>query len=177
MKPIRVQIRIKNNRMVKLREELGLSMSGFSEAVGLSIQAVMALENFKRFPFNKERMCWTETAEKIAAFHGVSPEFIWPEEIAEIRKTAFRLEANAAELQGLPSLPAILETKQLRAATVEAFRDLTPIEEKFLLKHCEGATYEELGHSVGLSRTRARDIILSGAAKLGRAKTLKDWSQ
>jgi transcriptional regulator with XRE-family HTH domain len=101
MRPtFRIKIRIQNNRLVRAREELGMTQAVASRAMGVDASTLSAFENLNanQPAWSDARARWTDTARKIADFYGFSPEYLWPEEIAALRKNAGQLEMSSREV-------------------------------------------------------------------------------
>ena len=167
IKPFRITVRVKNNRMVKLREELGLSITEFSRKVGITTSHVCALENFKKSPWSDKG--WSLSALKIAEFHGVSPEYIWPEEISAVKKTAFMLEAAAEDVKRFKAPYEELEQKELKGLLEEkVLPSLAPIERRIITWQAEDVTNADIAQKYDLSRTRIAQIGDRGNATARR---------
>lgn len=141
MKPFRVKVRIGNNRLITAREQLGLSQAECARRIGISNGALNELECLRRSAHRAREQSgsvellpeWTEVALAIAAFHGLSPDYLWPEEVRAVRANKFELAAHAEELVALPTSPSLaLETSELKAAARVALKTLTLREEKVL---------------------------------------------
>ncbi len=147
-KPLRMQMRVKNNRMIRAREEMGYdTVAGFCRAVGIAKQhsLVGSYENFKTSPIRVARelvyVCiapgcedsvtdprrvtckahkpsqedflkdpavtatlphvWTTPALRIAGLLFREPEWLWPEEVREVKNAvamSVELEVSEAKL-------------------------------------------------------------------------------
>ena len=168
IKPFRVTVRVKNNRMVKLREELGLNLAEFSRRAGVQMGTVCALENFRKSPWTGKD--WRPIALKIAEFHGVSPEWLWPEVIQEVKKNAFMLEANAEDVRRFKGPHEELENRELKEVLeTKVFPKLLPIEKVAVVGLAEGTTATDLGKKYGLSKTRISQMGHRGRNKVAEA--------
>lgn len=175
-KPFRVTIRVKNNRMIRLREELELTSGLLAEKAGVTASHYCALENLRARAFNPRRAIWTMTAQKIAEFHGVSCEWLWPEEVREIRAKALMLEANARDLVGLPPSVA-LEAYEFRKLLGSAAESLTGRERHVLAQRFgtdEPDTLATLGKEFNVSTGRMAQIQERGLQNLRRHKALAE---
>ena len=169
MKAFRVTIKLKNNRLTRLREELNMTGNDLAEAAGITASHYSAFENLKVQAFNSDTRTWKPSALKLAEFHGVSCEWLWPDEIRAVRAQTLQLEASAQELVGLP--PSFeLEEHERRMVLEGAMTLLKPHEQKALEWIREGGTLDDIGRTIGVlpvSRERVRQIVLSGLRKLG----------
>lgn len=94
---IRLDIKARNNRLVKLREDLGMNQAQMAEALKLSPSDLGRLENFKVSPIGP-RGDWSWRAKRIASFHCVSPEYIWPEAVRDLRAKAATVVLGAGQV-------------------------------------------------------------------------------
>lgn len=172
MKPFRICIRVKNNRLIKLREELGFSGKELAEKAGIHYSSYMDYENLKRSPISEQRPGeWKDVAVAIAEFHGVSPEWIWPDEIRAFRARALQLEATTQELVGLPPSPvAVFEQLELRrvlgrfAAERLTLKECNIVRERIV--DDETKTFEEIGEEYEVGKERIRQIHDGALRKL-----------
>lgn len=102
-KAFRIKVRVQNNRLIRAREELGLTQAEATRRIGLSHSALCAFENLnysKWSPYNELTGEWTDSARKVADYYGLSPEYLWPEEVALVKKSALQLEVGGREVVG-----------------------------------------------------------------------------
>ena len=154
-----LKIRAYNNRLVKAREELGYTQRYAAEQIGLTPTTLGAYESFKLQALRNGE--WAESALRVAAFYGYSPEYLWPEDIRQIRKSAFRLEASAAELIALPADPD--RFKQLHDGIKTA---ITPRERRVIAMRVDGTTFVEIGEQFEVGAQRVRQIENGAHRKL-----------
>lgn len=162
MKPFRLKVRVYNNRLIRAREELGLTQSEAAERMGVAANYLSALETLRPTRLGKAWRSdgWTLTARRIAAFYGLSPEYLWPDEIAAIRKNALQLEVAASDLHVLAG--GEVDRDELLARVNEAKRLLPPAEQTVIDAWTNGATLEQIGDERELSRERIRQILGKG---------------
>src|SRR5688572_21542560 len=169
MKPFRLKVRVCNNRLIRAREELGLHQSAAAEAIGVSASQLGALENLKEAAWSDREGRWRVPAIRIAEFYGMSPEFLWPDEIAAVRKAAFQLEMAAADIPRLMPPDEAVEHKQLVAYVSEAKKFLRPVDKKALRNvEDDDATLSSIGATVDLSCERIRGLRQRGLSELRR---------
>lgn len=171
MKPFRLDIRVKNNRLVRLREDTGLTIMAFARACGVNASLLCGYENLKESPLSTGKRAggWTGTALKIAAFHGVSPEFIWPDELAMVRRNRMHLEVSATDVAELrsPDPHRILEALEVRKALSEGSKALSPFEVDVLIRRTDkDLTLDQVAKTFDLSRERIRQIESRALRKL-----------
>lgn len=180
-KEFRVESRIRNNRLITYREQLGMSPRQMAKAIGVSYGELLQFEALTKDPLRCNGQ-WRDGARKIAAFHGVSPDFFWPETVRAIKKTRATVELSSEEASrlALPATPIsalgpapdeALETKALRREVTAVLATLRPREEKvaamyFGLHGYEPHTLEEIGEHFGVHRERPRQILAKILRKL-----------
>ena len=113
MKPIRVNVRLKNNILTTLREQAGMSPRRLAEELGLSYQHYLDLEGMRRTVLTV-RGDWSEPARRIAAYWGRVPEELFPEVVRRVKRTSGSFVMDERQLQRLlaaprESLPALPE--------------------------------------------------------------------
>lgn len=176
MKPFRVKVRVQNNRLVRAREELGLTQVEAARRMRLSKERLNSLENFRDpawGPFG-----WTPSALRIAEFYGYSPEYLWPEEIAMVKRNAFVLEANATEAFALSG--GEVDETDMRALTHQLDSAMTraPLsarERGVLQLRSAGLCLDDAGAKLGgISRERVRQLELRAHRKIRDRITLDD---
>jgi DNA-binding XRE family transcriptional regulator len=176
VKPFRAVVRLKNNRLVRLREELGLTSVALAEKIGMALSTYIGLENLKTQAMKKTGK-WSDSATKIAEFHGVSCEWLWPDEVRAIRARALILEANARELVGLQPALALegFETRLILGRAAEGV--LTPREIEILKRRVmtdDPEPFLDIADHFATNPTRIRQIYDSALEKLRRLYWSKD---
>ena len=102
MKPLRATVRVRNNRLVTLREQLGLTQVAAAKLIGVQASVLSALETLRLGPVGM-RGTWTKAATRISEFHGVSPEWIWPDAVLSWDgATTKTVEVDPFEIERLP---------------------------------------------------------------------------
>lgn len=168
-RPFRVVAVLRNNRLIRAREELGLSSPKAAVAIGVSYGTLNALESLKGSPWNKHMDDWSPSALKIAAYYGYSPEELWPDIIKEVRATKALLEVATPALS--LSADASTVNKELREAVAKRLHQLTPRYQQVLAMRFgfdggDGKTIAEVADHLKLSRERTRQIELKALRHL-----------
>lgn len=161
----RVQVKLRNNRLLRLREDLGLSAADLAARAGVSYQKYVSLESLRSKPVDRKTGDWTPTARRIAGFHGVGLDWLWPETVRSIT----RRELAAVEVLYLsrPSTPEELASRAEQTTAVrEAVRELYPSERRLLQLRASGETLEEAGQKMGVGRERLRTFEMRTLGKL-----------
>lgn len=167
MKEFRVKVLLRNNRLVQRREELGMSQAKFARAVGLTQSLVCALETMRDLPMNPKG-AWKPAALRIAEFHGVPPEDLWPDVVLAVRRSTAVVLASGPELAAFVNPEEALSARETSWFLTQAFDRLTAREQLVLTKTAEGATLTSIGQELGCSRENVRRIGIEAAAKLRR---------
>lgn len=176
-KPLRLDLKVRNNRLIKLREQLNLKASQAAEAIGVRYELLLQYESLQQKPFSNMRKHEGElkkAARKIAEFYGVSVEYLWSEDVLAVKNAKSSAEASLTELIGLlpepPSTPfEIVATSELASKLHEALDKLPEKEKLVLAARAEGKTHEEIGELLGgLSRERSRQIETRGYKHMRR---------
>lgn len=158
MKPFRLKVRIYNNRLVRAREELQLTQRDVARRIGVSPHIICYLENCKHQAWGE--FGWTPSAQALADFYGYSPEYLWPEEIAAVRKNALSLEVAAGDIPALLPPDEQLSNAEMKQFVGKAYRALPPVQRDALMNvtHGEDLTLKKIGEHLDLSRERTRQI-------------------
>lgn len=162
-KPIRVLVRLKNNRLVACREELGLTLKAAAERMGVSLVTLMSYECMKLSPLastaskaRKDRF-WKKSAEKVAHFYGLSPEEMFPGVVQRVLKTQGQFEMDDQDVEALigasfggepPELPdEVCERDELNRLMHKALLTLTT-KEHLVIAHRFGMGGNEGGKTL-----------------------------
>jgi len=158
-KPFRIEARIKNNRLIRAREELGLTQKKASVMMGDKHQSMlMNYENFKLNPWCDSQNKWKDSAVKIAKFYGYSPEELWPEAIQAIKKNFLVLEASTRQIEKTYLQKHEIEDKKLKQGINVAIESL-PNREQEIIKKSFGLnknteqTLKEIGKNISRIET------------------------
>lgn len=116
MKELRVTLRVRNNRLVQRREELGMSQVDFAERVGLSNGLYCQMECLRYRPVD-DKGEWKSTARAVAEFHGLPADELWPEAVCAIIEPVQTREFDTGELR---HVLAASSSRLLEAAPDEA---------------------------------------------------------
>ena len=167
VKSFAVEIRLRNNQLKQRREELGMASGTFARAVGIAPGLYSGLECMRIFPMGARG--WTQPALKIAEFHGLPPEELWPSEVLAVKKTAAELKLDKREVATLLAssvevLPPedLLAEKQLIENVRKAMKKLRPREAEVIERSfgidCDEKTFAEIAEDLGVSPSRANEM-------------------
>ncbi len=98
-------MRLRNNRLKQRRMELRFSQKDLAEAAGLTRTKYAALENMACSPLGKcyEKTAWSKAALRLAQFHCVEPEDLFPTAVLAVTKPVQTKQIDAAEFHSLLS--------------------------------------------------------------------------
>jgi DNA-binding XRE family transcriptional regulator len=192
VKEFRVLVKVRNNRLIQRREELGLSAPRLAEKMGVNYHSYVQLESMKDSPLDSAGE-WRAIAVTIAEFHAVSLDELFPEAVQQIRQASAMRLMDGGELAALASgefrqtealMPdEIVARKQLVESTREALDKLSPRKAKamklrFGFNGNEPATIRTVGNQLGgICVERSRQIIEDGLRRLRHpsiSKQLRD---
>ena len=162
--PLRVTVKLRNNRILRKLEALGLSVGDASEAIGLSRGGLYDVVALKRGPTHKRTGKLNSWVMPLCRLLDASPVELWPPELLGVPEPVVSFESDAASLRLLPSAPPLqLEMERTEAADllreVLTVSRLTARERYVLLAlGVDGSTLEEVGAELGLGRERVRMI-------------------
>jgi len=171
-RPLRIVVRVKNNRLFSAREALGLSQLHLGKASGVAYGTVNKYENGKGIPMRSTGH-WNESALKIAKFLRMLPEDLFPEAVLALKQTRFEREVSEADSQRLaevktflleppPTPETIAAQLELRDDVATALGKLKPrlaqiLRWRFAIDGPE-LTLDQVGDNLGLSQERTRQL-------------------
>lgn len=200
MKDFELTMRLRNNHLKRRRLELGLSPRQIAEQTGVGYQTYLDLEGLRMSPLSKLGG-WLPSAEKIAEFHGVGPEELWPEAVLSVVQPVVTREIDAGDFRELMfddgadvDPERLLMDRELAEGVQEAIDELPPRQREVIRRRMMGYTLEEAG--IGLpvtivrhgrkdvaldndtvSRERARGLEFSALQRLSKNQLLDEvWS-
>lgn len=100
-RPIRVDIKLRNNCLVSLRESVGLSPAELAEKMGVGYSDYLRYEGMAQSPIRKRDGDWTRTAKKISAYWQTLPEDLFPDVIQRIKKTRGSFAVDEEQIKQL----------------------------------------------------------------------------
>jgi transcriptional regulator with XRE-family HTH domain len=161
VKEIRAVLKLKNNRLIKAREQLGLTAAALSEKIGVDKNSISKLENLRLGPidgFGRIRSC----VQKLADFHGYSVEYLFPDSIGALQARSVTREFSVAEAMRLSQRTPeqeleVKEAKQLLEWAVSE-TSVAGRGRKLIESFLDGETREVSGSKLGVSGTRAGQL-------------------
>lgn len=157
----RLDIRIRNNRIIRARERLGYDTQAAAErGLGLSRGVLCGYESFRESPLSNDGV-WTSTALRVADALMSDPEDLWPKDALAVRKARMTVEATSEQMRELlPSADRRLLVQADAAQLKAAMSGLTSREEKILRERfVDEREVSEIAADMGLSMARVRQIV------------------
>lgn len=192
-KEIRVEARLRNNRLYHSIFDSYPSVAAFCEVSGFHQGVVGSLLNLKKWPYKKrgkQKGDYLKVCVELAEFFHCLPEYLFPAQLYSLDEVTAEKEYSFSELpclvraQLLPEAKnpeEILLEKDLSATIGQALSRLAPREEVVLRKRFglidgDEKTLEEIGNEFGVSGESIRQIEQKALRKLrhpGRIKNLR----
>jgi transcriptional regulator with XRE-family HTH domain len=178
MDPIRIVTRVKNNRLLQCREEMGMTVEEFSHYVGIGIHTYYLTASLRRYPS-------IDIATRIAEKTGYSVDYLFPGYLKQISKTvAVRTisepqvialcEARRHELitdGEISKVEEAIQTSEVAEVLSDYLRSIPPrletiIRMRFGLDEDSPASEDVIGRYLGISGGRVHQLIDKALAVL-----------
>jgi len=185
-KEFRLEVKIRNNRLLKSKEESGLRVPEFCEAAGIPRSHWHGYTSMRMSPIT-EAGEWKDSAIRLSAFCGLQLEELFPDAVLAVEKNFVQLEVGAEEVQRVLSMDQPLmgdqaEAVDLRIQIKQAISALEPREEA-VLKLLFGIdvhehTVDEVAKLLGVSSSRVNSISSTAMRRLRygrRGRALRDF--
>jgi len=168
MKDFDLIMKLRNNRILERRENLGISAPEAARLIGIGYQIYLDYEYLRKSPFKPfSYLELKETAAKICDFFGVLPEELWPDIVLKVQRSVIRRKLDEGDVSHL-----ISDNQRLRMLPPDEFAEI--VEQRSIIE-------EELTNNLS---ERERDIIIRRfgfvedeetldciASKIGRSRT------
>jgi RNA polymerase sigma factor (sigma-70 family) len=160
-----VQIRVRNNHILKrIRDQYG-SAAKMCKATGISVQKVSNLVCFREKPFLQDGSL-SVAAEDMCSALGATPEELWPNEMSEIVAKKATHELELSQAQAL-SLCGDTERDVIARQLIEKWSECLSDRQRIAIEAlCGDLTLDDVGKELGVSRERARQIQLKALRKM-----------
>ena len=182
-KDYRVEIKIKNNRLLDKIEQSGYkSVAEFSRAISIHYSVISSFVTMTRAPINKLTGTYSPRFMEIVDFLNCTPEDIFPKSrMSEpLKSNSVSFKGNEGDIKNLTSSLASIATDPEKKMIVDeahkAIQDsmyaLTPKQHRVLtllygLNGEEPKTFKEIGEEFGLTSGRIQVISKKALQKLG----------
>jgi len=170
---LNVQVRVRNNRILSRIRKRFDSVAEMCRKFDMSPQQVNSLICFRETPFREDGTLRT-TADKLCSALWVTPDDLWPNEMAKIKqeRSTYELELSTAEAMAICHNPD-RELVQLQLISRWAHR-LTDKEKLVINERFSGTTLDDVAKIIGTQRERARQIEAKALRKMKTAAKLMD---
>ena len=165
MSDYNLRITVRSDRIIKAITDMFGTQAEMARKTGVSYQMINRFVCMREKPFTSKG--WSKDAEDLATALGVYPSDLWPEHMREVilaRSTA-EVSMSEAEVLAVMSDDKSMERKQVISM---AMRCLTPRYKLAVVMLNNGATLDEIGGEINVSRERARQITLKGMRNMKR---------
>ena len=192
MSDFRIDIKVRNNRLITLIEQQYGNVAQFCKAHNFNQGKVGDYCNLKESPLTKKRVGdgsynWKLTASDVAEALGVLPDEIWPEHMQQIQLNTNKSHVTVTADQvgyligsGRSDNPLLGTLKEEKEEVLYELlgtlrdRELLVMSRRFGLVDGEAKGLKEVGQEMGLSQERVRQIESKAMRKLRRAVVGKD---
>ncbi len=165
----RIEVRVRNNRIIRARERLGhASGAAAAKALGIPYHSWVNYESMKESPLNADG-AWKESALAVADALFAAPEDLWPDEALRITKARVTIEASFEQMtRAFGETPEHRMLVQGDRKTLEtALAKLNKVEADVVLRGVVGEEeLSDIAKSWDLSRARIGQVRDRALAKL-----------
>lgn len=165
------RMRTSNVRLRTLRRELGLDCRDCARQIGISYHLYLDYESARALP-RTAAGDWKDSARRIAEFHGLGLEWLWPPELQGLTEVARAIDAASVEVVYCAASPLNPEECLLRRGDVrrlqQAIARLPVVERDVILQRQHGAELREIGRLRPGGRDWARSVEMGAVASLRR---------
>lgn len=186
LKELELTMRVRNNRLKERREMLGMSQFKLAAAAAVPGRAYCGLENLRLSPRTRGAGSWSEIALKLASFHCVEPEELFPSSVLAVETPVVRRRINGDDFlpfltshqQRLLEGPEVaydqteLHEQMQRALDILSPRYVNILRMRFGFDDGIERTFADVGAELGLSPGRVRQIVERSLFDLRRKKSL-----
>jgi hypothetical protein len=173
VKELRFEMRIRNNRLLKLKESTGLTVPAFCDAVGISMGVYYELVNLRASPRRKDTR-WREGVVKLSEYAGILPEDLFPPVVEAVKESKIVKELSGENvqlflervhptLQQLPTPDEVCAQRELEEKTQDLLASLSAverevIERRFGFTRSGAETLAQIADSRGVTSQAIRGI-------------------
>lgn len=167
VKHLRMQVKVKNNRLIQAREALGLTINEASLAIGMSPMTLCAYENLRQSPSSRKTV-WLPSALKICEFYDHNPEYFWEDALADLKAEGSAcITFDLQDAQDIVRTPVDYLLKQELTSHIEkALNMLTGREQVVIQGFMQDRMLKDIGEDLGIAGERVRQIQSKALCKL-----------
>jgi RNA polymerase sigma factor (sigma-70 family) len=164
MSDFNLKVTVRNAHLLRAIRSKFDSAADFSRATGICQSKVSALITMRESPLLKNGLP-SPLADLVCDFLGKNFEELWPGKMAEMRrkKASHEVEMSMAEVEQLADP---MNQARQRKMLVGWAGNLRPRELQAITLRMEGATLEEAGEALGVTRERFRQIEAKALRKM-----------
>jgi lambda repressor-like predicted transcriptional regulator len=175
MSDFNIKVTVRNAHLLRAIRAKFDSAAEFSRASGIGQSHLSALITMRESPLLKNGFP-SPVADLICDFLGKNFEELWPGKMAEMRrkKASHEVEMSIAEVEQLADPMNRARQRKMLSGWAGVLR---PRELQAITLRIEGATIDEGGAALGVSRERFRQIEAQALRKMRRAALLQGVRQ
>lgn len=183
MKDYRIEIKVKNNLLWNAMQSKGIkNVAQLSKELNLNPSLIGRYLNLKENVYDRYGN-YKNSFERICNYFNMMPVELYPEERMNdpLLKNTGSVEVSGAELKQLSGIEAdplaLIHQEQVQYAVHKLIDLVSKREAKVIrMKHGIGDrehTFEEIGHELGVSKDRARQIHEAAVRRMRYSQRLK----
>lgn len=156
MKDFNIKLTVRSARVLAAIEDKFGSQSEMSRATGISLTKINGFATMRHVPVGLSG--WTKTAETFASALGEYPSDLWPEHMRDVKLKRATADVSL-DLDDVRALTTSrdLDLKYLLSKSARGVKDR---QLRALMMQMDGATLDEIGGELGVTRERARQITI-----------------
>ena len=162
MKDFNVKLTVRSARILDAIEKKFGSQANMARETGISPNRISAFVTMRVSPTKTSG--WTKDAENFASALAMPASEIWPEHLRDVRlkQATAELSLDFDEVEAVTSGSNIGQ----RMLIAKAVDGLPPRQLAAVFMYNGGATLDEIGRELNVTRERARQIMLDGEHKM-----------
>ena len=177
-KHFRADVKMRNNRLVAAREDLGLGAREAAEKIGIGYGRLLDFESFKIMPYGSRNEL-RPSAQRVCDFYGFGPDYFWEGEVAKIEgriRRSIEIDLDTARQEFLPAENA-MRLEEMKDQIERAMETLTERERGVIqARFYEEKSLDETGAEtlsenkwLGLTGNRVMQIEAKALHKIRKA--------
>ena len=163
MSDFSIKLTVRSSRIITLITSKFGTQSEMSRQTGINKGEINRWVCIKDTPESLDG--WKKSAMNFATALGVNPSEIWPDHMKSVvlKKATAELTLDAHQVASLTADQGTTDLKQL---VLSSMTDLSDRECGAIRQSAEGDTLDEIGNHMGVSRERARQIVIRAQKKM-----------